>query len=295
MNLLRRAAVLAMTASCVAAAAQSIGQPRETLEPPKPPVPESTAQLIGVTAEIDQLKSLSGNLATADRWQLLWLHQRIYEQVMAASLQVDATIAQIDNEIARANEVRGFLADRRDRTVSRDNLLSAIFGGAIGATSDGLELSSKLDRTGTAVGVGAGAVGAGLALAGIHAQPGKTSHFVFPSNMLAEFFDRPTLPNSRYPATVWTFLNEIPSFGPPGVTRREELMQSWVQVRRINSFEDTQKIDHVTSQPSEPVKLSIDDFEDRAAMLQDVRARISYLKRDLGELLASLPPVTNGP
>jgi uncharacterized small protein (DUF1192 family) len=68
-----------------------------------------------------------------------------------------------------------------------------------------------------------------------------------------------------------------------------------VQVRRINSFEDTRKIDHVTSEPSEDLKLSIDDLEDRAAMLQDVRARISYLKRDLGELLASLPTPAVGP
>jgi hypothetical protein len=39
------------------------------------------------------------------------------------------------------------------------------------------------------------------------------------------------------------------------------------------------------------LKLSIDDLEDRAAMLQDVRARISFLKRDLATLVASLPPV----
>jgi hypothetical protein len=39
------------------------------------------------------------------------------------------------------------------------------------------------------------------------------------------------------------------------------------------------------------LKLSIDDLEDRAAMLQDVRARISFLKRDLGTLLVSLPEV----
>ena len=41
--------------------------------------------------------------------------------------------------------------------------------------------------------------------------------------------------------------------------------------------------------------VSIDDFEDRGAMLQDVRARISYLKRDLGALLASLPLVGDRP
>jgi hypothetical protein len=34
------------------------------------------------------------------------------EKVLAASLEVDATIAQIDNEIAQSNEVRGYLSRR---------------------------------------------------------------------------------------------------------------------------------------------------------------------------------------
>ncbi|MFY9936796.1 MAG: hypothetical protein WAK33_08000, partial [Silvibacterium sp.] len=75
----------------------------------------------------------------------------------------------------------------------------------------------------------------------------------------------------------------------------QELMQTWIRVKRIDSLASTEKIDHVTSQPSQLLKLSIDDLEDRAAMLQDVRARISYLKRDLGVLLASLPPVADAP
>jgi hypothetical protein len=48
------------------------------------------------------------------------------------------------------------------------------------------------------------------------------------------------------------------------------------------------KIDHVTSTPEEHFDLSIDDLEDRMAMLQDVRAKLSYLKRDLAALLESL-------
>ena len=113
--------------------------------------------------------------------------------------------------------------------------------------------------------------------------------------MLAELFDRPTLPNSRYPETVWIFLNEpVPSMHT-GITRKEELLQTWVQVKRIDSLSSKEKIAHLTSQPSESLKLSIDDFEDRGAMLQDVRARISYLKRDLGALLASLPTVSEKP
>jgi hypothetical protein len=277
----------------VALAAIAVTTSAQTVESrsPQPAASESTAELIKVSSELSQLRKLSTNPDTADRWQILWLHQRISEQVQAASLQVDATIAQIDNEIARSNEVRGFLADRRDRAVSRANLLSVLVGGAVGATSSGLQLSSNLTKPAAGVGIGAGTLSAALALTGIREEKGQSSRFNFDSNMLAEFFDRPTLPNSQYPETIWIFLNEPPA-GRPAITRKEELLQTWVQVRRIDSLSSTEKIDHLTSQPSESLKLSIDDFEDRGAMLQDVRARISYLKRDLGALLTSLPTVS---
>ena len=78
---------------------------------------EGTAQLIGALAEVRKLEAISVSAAPADRWQILWLHQCIYEKIMMTSLQVDATIAQIDNEISHANELRGYLSDRRDRLV----------------------------------------------------------------------------------------------------------------------------------------------------------------------------------
>jgi hypothetical protein len=257
------------------------------------PASESSARLIGVQSEIDQLQKLSGSTAP-DRWQILWLHQHISEKVMAASLQVDATIAQIDNEIATCNEVRGYLSDRRDRTVVRANLLSSLVGGAVSTVSSGLGLSDNLSKPSNAVGVAAGAFSTGFALIGIHERNGGSLSFDFPANMLAEFFDRPTLPNSTYPPIVWNFLNEGSPNLPAGVTRKQNILQTWVQVKRIDSL-DSKEIDFLTSQPSQNLKLTIDDYEDRAAMLQDVRARISYLKRDLGALLSSLPPVDNTP
>jgi hypothetical protein len=260
-----------------------------------PLAPESTAELIKVAAEVSRLQRLSSSHSTDERWQILWLHQHISEQVQAASLQVDATIAQIDNEIARANELRGFLADRRDRAVSRANLLSALLGGSIGATSSGLQFSSSLTKPAAGVGIAAGGLSAGLALAGIREEKGKSSRFDFESNMLAEFFDRPALANSRYPETIWTFLNEVGPSGQPGLSRKQELLQIWVEVKRVDSLDSTQKIDRLTSEPAENLQLTIDDLEDRGAMLQDVRARISYLKRDLGALLTELPAVDEMP
>src|ERR1700691_4599004 len=290
MNLVRSLHLLALAAIAVSSSAQTVASRATT-----PMDSESIAQLIKVSAEITQLQRLSTSTAPADRWEILWLHQHISEQVMAAALQVDATLAQIDNEIARANELRGYLADRRDRAVSRTNLLGVLAGGAVGATSSGLQLSSNLTKPAAGVGIAAGTLSAGLALTGIHQERGGTSLFDFDSNMLAEFFDRPALPDSQYPSTIWIFLNETSPYGPQGLTRKEQLLQTWVQVKRIDSLSSVDKINRLTSQPSESLKLTIDDFEDREAMLRDVRARISYLKRDLGALIMSLPPVSNVP
>ena len=254
---------------------------------------QQTARLIGVELQMEDLDKYVRKGDRTDRWKILYLHQFIGERVDSTSLQVDATIAQIDNEIARAQEEGSFLSDRRDRTVNRANFLGILIGGGLGATSSGLQFTSKLNKPASSVGVGAGIASAAFGLAGIHAQRGASARFEYESNMLAEFFDRPTLADSRYPATINAFLEGLPLNHSKGLSRREELVQTWLSVKRIESLNDKNKIDRLTSKPSDGLTLTIDDLGDRAAMLQDVRARISYLKRDLGLLLASLPSISN--
>ncbi|QHN03575.1 hypothetical protein FTO74_09480 [Granulicella sp. WH15] len=256
-----------------------------------------TAQLIGISAELDELHRASqdGLPGSPEQWRILWLHQRIVERTTAVQLQIDATLAEIDNEIARATEVRGFLADRRDNRVTRANLLSALIGGGLGGTSAGLQLSTKQTAAAAGTGITGGALAAGIALYGIHAQRGESRALETDSNMLAQFFDRPVLPTSRYPPIVWQFLNEVAQSDPDHITRRQRLVRTWLELKRLDPPPGTPagqvKIDHVTSMPEQRLVLSIDDLEDRMAMLQDVRAKLSYLKRDLAALLESLSEV----
>ena len=113
--------------------------------------------------------------------------------------------------------------------------------------------------------------------------------------MLAEFFDRPALGDSRYDAIVWSFLNDVAPPDQEGLTRKEHLIQTWITLKRTDppsTSAGKDKIDRVTSQPSDKLPLTIDDLEDRSAMLEDVRAKVSFLKRDLAALLLSLPQRT---
>lgn len=279
---------------------QILGQqsqaPVTTVAPNSSPVLQ-TAQLIGITAEMKQLEHAPGSATpgSPELWQILWLRQRVLERVTAAQLEVDATVAQIDNEIARAAEVHGFLADRRDRVVNRANLLAALIGGGLSATSAGLQLSTAQNNAAVATGIAGGAVSAGLAAYGIHAERGGVRALGADSNMLAAFFDRPELPTSHYSGIVWTFLNSEPASDPDHLTRRQQLMKTWLELKRLDPPPDTTagrtKIEHVTSMPEQHLMLTIDDLEDRVAMLEDVRAKLSFLKRDLAALLSSLPDV----
>jgi hypothetical protein len=249
-----------------------------------------TARIIQVLPEISQLNELVRN--QSDPSKITPLRQVIVEKVLAASLEVDATIAQIDNEIAQSNEVRGYLSDKRDKAVNRANLMSIVSGGTLGATSAGLQLPSGENKASSIVGIAAGVVSSTLAISGIRAQKGGTRLFDFSSNMLAEFFDRSTLDDSRYDPIVWSFLNDVAPTDEEGLTRKERLIQTWITLKRTDppsTSTGKNKIDRVTSQPSDKLPLTIDDLEDRSAMLQDVRAKISFLKRDLAGLLLSLP------
>lgn len=249
-----------------------------------------TAQIIHVLPEINRLHELARNQSGDAK--IVLLRQQILEKVVAASLQVDATIAQIDNEIAQTNELRNYLADKRNKAVNRANLLSVVAGGALGATSAGLQLPSGDNKGSSIVGIAAGVVSSTLAISGIRAQTGGKRKFDFNSNMLAELFDRSTLDDSRYPPIAWSFLNDVAPTDQDGFTRKERLVQTWIGLNRTeppSTPGGKRKIDRVTSQPSDNLPLSIDDLEDRSAMLDDVRAKLSFLKRDLAALLLSLP------
>lgn len=249
-----------------------------------------TARIIKVLPEINQLNELTHDQADASR--ITPLRQQILEKVVAASLQVDATIAQIDNEIAQSNEVHGYLSDKRDKTVNRANLLSVLAGGTLGATSAGLQLPSGENKASSIVGIAAGVVSSSLAISGIRAQKGATRLFDFNSNMLAELFGRPALEDSRYDPIVWSFLNDVAPTDQEGFTRKERLIETWITLKRTDppsTAAGKSKIDRLTSQPSDRLFLTIDDLEDRSAMLEDVRAKVSFLKRDLAALLLSLP------
>jgi hypothetical protein len=154
-----------------------------------------------------------------------------------------------------------------------------------------LQLPSGENKASSIVGIAGGVLSSSLAISGIRAQKGATRLFDFNSNMLAELFDRPALEDSRYDPIVRSFLDDVAPTDQEGFTRKERLIRTWITLRRTDppsTSAGKSKIDRLTSQPSDKLPLTIDDLEDRSAMVEDVRAKVSFLKRDLAALLLSL-------
>jgi hypothetical protein len=281
---------------CIGSCVEMCGQ-----APPSPGVlankPDAIAFCVGISNQLARLRELSIRPTAENSADRMWLHQDILEAVTAGSLQIDAMIAQIDFEIMNVNALRGSLADSRDRTVNRYNLAGLIAGGGLGTVSSGLQLSQSQSRNSAFLGMSAGVVSSGLALAGIRAQRGGSRMFPTKSNMLAQLFGREPLPNSRYPQLVEDYLNQVPADATDARSRGNHLIAAWVAASRIESpltTAGTQQIDRLTSRPSQSLEQRIDDLDNRASMLADLRATISLMKQDLASLLLSLPKAEAG-
>jgi hypothetical protein len=175
-----------------------------------PNKPDQIALYVGISKQLARLRDLSIQPTPENSADRMWLHQDILEAVTAGSLQVDATIEQIDFEISSVNAFRGSLSDASGRIVNRLNLAGLVAGGSLGTVSSGLQLSQSQAHSSALIGISAGVLSSGFALAGIRAQKGRSQVFSSRSNMLAELFGREALPGSQYPEAVEAFLNQVP-------------------------------------------------------------------------------------
>ncbi len=221
----------------------------------------------------------------------LVLRQQISDAVLAASLDVDAVLVEIDNEYAQLLETRSVLQGKRDRVA---NLLSAgniVLGSGLGILVNALQFKDSTATLGDAIGVGSGGIATALSIAAFKFQ-GPRAPILRSPNMLAPLFDREPVLRANYPPAVLAFLNSSPPGMPPSAgTRLEQLRREWAKAGRLGGKDATasqKKIDRLTAGLNASLKLSIGDITDRAYMLRDVAARVSLMKRELAALLAAV-------
>ena len=255
---------------------------------------EQTAATIGVLPTLQRLQHLAsdGHGTTQSNFvELIGLDQSLLRKVTAASLQVDATMGEIDAEIAETRELENYLVGRRQQTIDLLNLASLGIGGSLGSASASLGLTSHTRASGV-LGVIAGASTTALSVVNLGIRHGQKAELEVPSNMLARIFDLPSSPNNIYPEAVARFMNTPAPVDPDGLTREQRLLHDWVRVGRLpalNTKQSRDKMVRLASRPGDDIRLSIGDLDDRQNMLYDFRARITFMKRDLAALIEGLP------
>jgi hypothetical protein len=134
-----------------------------------------------------------------------------------------------------------------------------------------------------------------LSIVGIREQSGGRRLLGDSPRMLARFFgrqpDATEAIRSVYPEEVWSYLNSATPSQSNGETRREQLVAKWRREGRIEqdaSPKGQRRIESITGNISPAGRLDINELNDRIAMLLDVRATVSLMKRGLSDILHAL-------
>jgi hypothetical protein len=287
----RRFSLLLVATACLTVGASAQQPPKVTPDMDLPLSAEQTARAIGLLPLFDRIRTLSSETSSENRLELFLQRQQALMEVTSASMEVDATTGQIDVEIAETRELQNYLTTHRDSQVGRLNLVSIAIGGTAGTASSALGLTTHATAA-SITGIVAGSATAALSLIGLRVSAGPKRELEVQSNMLSELFDRPANERNVYSKVVATFMNSAVPNNPSGLTRQQMLIRGWVQVGRIpepESAKGQEKIVRITSMPGEKIKQTIGDLDDRQAMLYDFRARLTHMKRDLANLLGSIP------
>ncbi|MGH9584919.1 MAG: hypothetical protein ACRD4O_18515 [Bryobacteraceae bacterium] len=221
----------------------------------------------------------------------LSLREQITEAVIAASLEVDGVVAEIEDEQAQVQEVRVFLKARADHKVAIGNIANIIAVAGVGVVGNSLQLRQSTAQLGNIISVASAATGLGLQIYSQKVQSGGKRRLGVAPDMLAQIFDRPHEKESYYPPEVWTYLNTVPPDQHIDVTWKEQMIKEWVRLGRIKLSETPkaeEKIKDLTSSIETGTKVNMDQLEDRSAMLSDVRGRVALMKRDLSQLMRGI-------
>jgi hypothetical protein len=257
------------------------------------PEAAQVADEIGVAQLLDQLSSRRA-AGSEMSLEALTVRQEITEKVLASSLDVDSLNAVID---AETEQIRGIRADIQARLAKGQkviNIASVFTGGVAGAVTSAMQFKQRTVNLGNGIGVGGGAGSVVLSVIGLRMQGGRRTLGDSP-RMLARFFGRQpgateAIP-SDYPEEVWSYLNAVAPSQPNAGTRREQLIAKWRGEGRIQpdgSPKGERRIESLSGNIAQMRRLSINDLDDREAMLLDVRARVSLMKRGLSEITRAL-------
>lgn len=250
-----------------------------------------TAAIIGIGAEIEQLETMRAVApGTGETVQRLLVREKITEGVVAASLDADMVIAEIEREQTEIRTAQDYLKSQGDKAANVATLAGAIAGGGIGVVGNAMQFSDRTQYAGDGISIASGVVSSILSVMAVQLQRGGKKQVAIAPNMLARVFDRTAVEEDVYPDDVWSYLNSPIEPGAAG-TRIAGLIAQWNRQGLLGppgSAQRLRTIDFVTTSFPEHRRLSMSGLSERATMLGDLRAQVALMERDLAELMHSL-------
>lgn len=239
----------------------------------------NTANIIGVTPLLKKWSAIS-NSGSASETKKLALRQQIIEKVTLANLEVSASLAYIDCEGERTDQLRDRLQRHETKRIERLTLASIIVGAGTVVSAGVLALTGAA-TAGNIVSIVGGSSEAGLSVYAFRDREiGEINH---PNNMLQEVWDGPG-DHSYFPQVVWRYLNSPVSTDNPS-TVRESLKTEWQTDELLGKPGSEVKQRRMEQLFSNGGEYSLDDLRAREGMQDLLEARVSMFNQRLARLL----------
>ncbi len=257
------------------------------------PSAREVAKDIGIAPYILQLQELRDKSPTDEARkrdpQYLFVKQEMTEILLTTFLETRDVVAEVDDAMTHSDELKNLLESHRDRAIRLNNITNFVSGGALAMIGSGLQIgtTNPYQNAGNIMEVGAGALSTGISTYALKQSSGEKRTANVNPNLLAPCFSLPTEKDKDIPVPILNFLNEPIPEGK-GLSRREILIQHWVEIGRIpppKSREGQRRIALLCGTVAQPHQVSIDLLNDRVAMLDDLRAAIGQMSRQLLEIM----------
>ncbi|WP_203072171.1 hypothetical protein [Falsiroseomonas ponticola] len=244
------------------------------------PVALRAADAVGAVPLMLRLDAPAGTAgAPAAR---LAARQELVERILQGMLDAAGTIAEIDCEGERGDQLRTRLQAVQDRRARQLGVAGLLLGAGTAALTGGLSLAGAA-AAGSVAGIAGGAAEASAAGALLFGTP-PTGHLSTPRNLLREVWERPVEPR-LIPASVWRYLS-YPDRG--SASQLDLLLAEWRTPEMLGPPGSELERRNASVLFGEAGEYTPGLLEVRDKMLDLLEASIALMHQDLRTLLSEV-------
>jgi len=242
------------------------------------------AETIGVLPLMAQLSALDSEGARnreGSALRFLQFRQQLSDRLLLAFSDVSTASTEAHCEEERASHMADRLQETRDKRVRQDTIYAIIGGSMVGILTGGLDLAGQL----TAGAISAIFGGSLEATFGFKAQFESLSHeYRHGVGLLHEVWEGPEH-SSRFPTSVWRFLNGPLPNDPEGRSFRDVLLLRWRQDDWLGQAGSDTERRRRTLFFGDGGSYEIEDLRAQAAMLDLLESDIALMAQELHLLM----------